>query len=40
MLRYEFIEFLIRVARAKYVETGLQKDYEQALAQLFREFVP
>ena len=22
MLRYEFIEFLIRVARAKYIETG------------------
>ena len=40
MLRYEFIEFLIRVARAKYVETGQLKDYEQAFNQLFREFVP
>lgn len=30
MLRFEFIEFLIRAARAKYVETGLTKDYELA----------
>jgi len=39
MLRYEFIEFLIRAARAKFVESGLTKDYEQALNQFFREYV-
>ena len=40
MIRYEFIEFLIRVARAKYIETGKTKDYEYALDQLFRDFIP
>lgn len=27
MLRYEFIEMLVRIAKAKYIETGLRERY-------------
>jgi hypothetical protein len=35
MLRYEFIELLVRIAKAKYIDTGLHERYYNALDELF-----
>ena len=35
MLRYEFIELLVRIAKVKYIDTGLHERYYNALDELF-----
>lgn len=35
MLRYEFIELLVRIAKAKYIDTGMHERYYNALDELF-----
>ena len=35
MLRYEFIELLVRIAKAKYIDTNLHERYYNALDELF-----
>jgi hypothetical protein len=40
MLRFEFIEFMTRIVKGKYIETGHYQNYEQAFNQFFREFYP
>jgi hypothetical protein len=35
MLRFEFIELLVRIAKAKYIDTNLQERYYNALDEFF-----
>ena len=39
LMRYQFLEVLVRLAKAKFIETGVEKSFSSATARLIREHV-
>ena len=39
LIRFEFFEVLVRIARAKLIEPGTCKNYEEAMEVLFNDFL-
>ena len=37
LIRFEFLEIIVRIAKAKYIDTGLKENYEEALRSLFSQ---